>query len=280
MKVHDHIVNHAAPSRRDMLASPIGVLLHSRGLGLFNRESVKLLTLGYKSFAYPDGTIEFDCGDDAGADRLFRALPVIAANHKTIYFRNLLGYPLRRYILVYAKTYFDRIEDAGLGLGAGVLDFFPGEWKRECLQFTITFRRRPSQRAVKELLHRFSSLFRATRRVGLDSEGPLLFAKKSIAIRGTRAEMYVDASRTGPRTLVWPLLEALNFGHDIIPVELAVYNQDDEVNIQMSLEGARTAYTVCNMPWTEQYEREFLERARGGLGEPTRTYPVDLDLSV
>ena len=259
-----------------MAMSPISVLLHSKSLSLFKRDSLDQVVLARRPFVYPDGTLEFDCSDDHEVNSLYRELPLLAMSHQTAYFRTLLGCPLRRYYLCFRRDYETRLKASSLGLGVGMLEFFPGEWEKARLQFSVTFNRKPQAKIVASLVLYISETIRKVMTHGVANEGPVYPIRPMLRVRGNRADLELDASRSGPRTLNFLLLEALNLGHDKWLVEKALYNQDDPILVQRSLDGAKRAYSICKMKWSEAYEKEFVEAGCGGYGEPELFYDLQL----
>jgi len=262
------------PTKDEMLASPISVLLHSRGLDLFNADRLHHVVKAYCPFQYPDGTYEIGVADGTEADKLYLELGVFAV-HREWHFRNLLPFPLRRYYLLARKDYDNRLGDSGLGLGVGVLEFRPGEWQLENLQFTVRFHRKPSARTARIFLKHLQGWLGQISEMGLSGEGPLTPVRRMLALRGTRASIWLNASRTGPRTLLWLLLEALGFGHDVALIERILFNEDDPVGIEKSLQGARNAYAFMKLPWGEADERRLLEEGLGGVGETEIEMPFE-----
>jgi hypothetical protein len=270
------------PTPEQLLNAPVSVLLHSSVLPRFDQAGVALAVRERSPFIYPEGTLEFSLANDAEVAPLFnrnlRSVESFPSGllYQQYWIRNLLGFPLRKYLLLYHPDYGDRQSEDGLRLGPGWLTFYPGERSREDLLFSIRMRRKASRKVAAGLVSCLSIFFRSVSAGGIDSEGPLLVKSPQVIWCGRRFDLHLDATRTGPRTLMWLLLVAFKFGFEVAPVEDIVFNDDDEVRIHEELELGRRGCAFAEIPWTDGDIQRHLDVRRGGAVEDTVLIPLFL----
>lgn len=260
------------PTREDLLRSPIGLLVHAKALPLFNQRLLSCAVQQFLPFIYPEGTIEFSVSSDEElrefSERYLRYSSDIPDWPLTtgLWFRNQVSFPLRRYWIEFRRDYLEPIRDRGVGIGmaGGTLKWYPGEKKLDDLLMAVLFHRNPSKKTKSRLVDCISTWFDAVKDGGIDGEGPAFPAIRHVKLHGRRAELRLNASRTGPRTLLWLLLEILKVAHDVSRIEVICFNPDDPVAIEHELQGIRSAFKLMGRKWTEQDERKHLIARRGG----------------
>jgi hypothetical protein len=273
----------AHPNVDDFLRSPIAILLHSKARPLFDQEFISRAIIECSPYEYPEGTLEFLTPSEAAFKRLYETRFHYSSEFPDwpltdgFWLRNLVSFPLRQYWLVVRRDYIDPMRDGrvGIGIAGGHLEWFPGEKQLDDLPFTVWFHRVPSKRTKAELARRLSAWFCLVGQQGIDGEGPIRPAVPQMIFRGRRADVRLDAVRTGPRTMMWLTLEALRFGHEVSPLEIIGFNSDDETDLKKELAGIKNAFEIMGRSWTEEDEQKHLLKRLGGGAEP-QILPLDI----
>jgi hypothetical protein len=271
--------------RQEYCESPVSKLLHSKALEFFEPDHLARGISDCSPFEYPDGSLEFSVASFPAGDELkqsyLRLIPRPADIPLTAGygFRNLIVFPLRRYWITLRNDYYDLSREEGFAIGtvgAGG-NYYPGEQKTNDLLFSVGLLHKPTKRVTAALAERLTNWLRSVREHGIDSEGPVWPVYPQIQVTRKRVDIHLDVSKTGPRTLVWLILEMLNFGHEVAAIDSALFNSDDEEAIRWAIEGSRRAAVRRGSKFTAEDEEKYLiERAGGPPGERV-VIPLSID---
>jgi hypothetical protein len=250
----------------------IAIILFHRILPLIGEKALRTAERRLGSvLRYPDGTLQFDCPDAIAAENASRDIGLFQflfdQTISSTLSRNLAAFPEQCYSFYYGGDYQRRLgEDEFIaGRGSG-MKHWPGEYRLEDILFTIWFRRRPSNDVRAALAGEIGAWLASVAEAGLWSEGPVLPIVPHMQFRGKRADIRLDASRSGPHTLMYLILTALEFGHRVAPVGSAVFNYDDPLARQTMIECIRNATMFTGVKFDKEDERKWLEQELGGPG--------------
>ena len=210
----------------------IGTILFHRILPMLSDdmldEAMRKVT---HSFRFPDGSIYLEVPDHPTHLAIVAPIlaePILEGRVEVQIYRSLAAFPLVWYGLHYPMAYQDMLDEAGFGAGVGsAAKTWPGERKLDRLQFTTWFKQTPEKPAREAFRDTISGWCASVATHGVDGEGPVASADPEITYRGKRADIVLDATRSGPNTLNYLILVALEFGHSVAVVENAMFNQDD-----------------------------------------------------
>jgi len=245
---------------------PWSVILFNRIVPLFDPSTLDRVNraLG-PPLRYPDGSLQFDYAnsddakwsmhDEMGTTPLFNGGLI-----KLDSTRGLAAFGDRWFTIIYGGEYCPG-EDSFL---CGVS---PKEWPAERnlanLQFTVMFRRRLSQATRDAFMEDFSKHFLSLSSGGLFSEGPLMVNPPEVRFREKRADMWLDARNSGQLTVMSLILRALEFGHEVATVEMAVFNYNDPTRVDVAIETNRNVLKQKGLPIDEAAEQEYRQEWEG-----------------
>ena len=210
----------------------LGTILFHRILPMVPTDKLnEAIRKASRSFWFPDGSVYLEVPDQKTAVTVVSpnvAESIMEGRIEVVIYRSQAAFPLRWYALHYPMTYQNILGEDRFGacVGSGAKTW-PGEQTLDRLEFTVWFKRKPAKQVRLAFRDVIRGWFASVANHGADDEGPIACADPNIVFCGRRADIVLDATRSGPSTLNYLILTTLEFGHSVAAVENAMINQDD-----------------------------------------------------
>jgi hypothetical protein len=106
----------------------------------------------------------------------------------------------------------------------------PSEFNLGSVALTVSFRRKPAKRIRERYAQMVGEWATSVTREGIFGEGPIILLSRDVEFQGLRAQLRIDARRSGQHSLNWFALKALCFALEISPLTAIVMANDESLD--------------------------------------------------